>query len=80
MRGYYPGEREFRAPRPRQLVRPLTAPYRAAAEATKLEWLLGILLGIVLAIAVVVAFLVFSSEDTIDAPSLHNVPHAHRQR
>jgi hypothetical protein len=39
----------------------------------RVDWVLGILLGIVLGIAVVVAFLLFGSEGTIDAPSIHGV-------
>ena len=111
MRGYYPGEREYRErpkprarrPRPDQPL-PMPAPKRprpvrhprslgpapvgpqpvglprpvprerrrerVVAGSRRLDWVVGIVLGIVLGLAVITAFLVFSSEDTIDAPSV----------
>ena len=42
-------------------------------RAPPIDWIVGIVLGIVLGMAVIVGFLVFGSEDTIDAPSIHGV-------
>jgi pyruvate/2-oxoglutarate dehydrogenase complex dihydrolipoamide acyltransferase (E2) component len=46
----------------------------ARRRSRRVDWILGIVLGIVLGILVVVGFLLFGSEGTIDAPSIHGAP------
>ncbi len=47
-----------------------TAP-KPGRRGRRLDWAVGILLGIALGIAVVIGFLVYGSEETIDAPNVN---------
>lgn len=70
MRGYYPGEKE---PDPEPSGAPEKNQLDGGMSTRRFDWIAGILLGILLGLAVISAFLVFGSENTIDAPSISGV-------